>query len=343
MSTEITALVKKAQQGDEKAFEELYRKTYSYAYLSAFKIVKKESDAQDIAQEAFVEVQRSVKNLREPQFYFTWLNRIVYSKSMNAFKKNRIKTYDSQYLLDAQREERVYMLPQESCSLNDDRRVMQGLINNLDPKYRDVLYLYYFQNLKINEIAEKLKVPSGTIKSRMNRAKEQLAHDVRLFEKQEGRNLDFKLDGIPAVAAGGGFAHYLSSLKQSIPTLFSSMPLSSLVILTVISTVGIMTGSYYFLQSQHNSVPLVEHTQVSKEVFGTFTYDDKVVKDSKSAYFLCLSWAQDEKSMMDKTAGQFKRIQPIYERLKQTHSAYYQRLEEIQWAKNYEYYLKEYQ
>ena len=82
-------LVKRLQSGDESAFDELYHTYYARAIAIANRLTNNQADAQDVVQEAFLQVHKSIQSLQDPQFFYSWLNRIIHSKCVNLFYRNR--------------------------------------------------------------------------------------------------------------------------------------------------------------------------------------------------------------------------------------------------------------
>lgn len=333
MDEELLELVKLVQNGNQNAFEELYKRSYHRAYKVALRAMHKDVDAQDVVQEAFIEVQRSLQNLRDPKLYHAWLHRVVTSKANDMYYKRRHYGDYSDHMARIQKENRNYMLPDKKLSVNEDQKVIRKLINELKPKYREIMYLYYFEQQKIDDIAVKLDLPSGTVKSRMSRAKEMLAHRISLYEKQEGRKLDFNLDGITTLSTGASIWYTLKYMGMSTLT---STPM--MIGVCFVLTISSLLGGQEIYHNMQEETPI----QNMEQKFKAITYHDRVIKDSKTAYFICLSWAENEEDMKDKTKSQYRELQPIYETLKEQENEYYRLLKQHHWAETFEKYLNEY-
>lgn len=88
---QIEKLVVKAQNGDHKALEELYNKTYNNIYFYVLSILKNEYLAEDISQEVFLTIINSIKDLKNPRLFIAWIKKITYNKCLqeiNSSKKN---------------------------------------------------------------------------------------------------------------------------------------------------------------------------------------------------------------------------------------------------------------
>ncbi len=194
--TEDEYYVKEAQNGNQEALEYLFKKYHNLAFYIALKICHCDADAEDIVQESFIEIHRSIHKLKEPKFFKAWLNKVVFSKSTKLFRKNRdISLSDDDYLMMTQnQEERRYLLPMEEMNFNSDREVLLHFLDQL----RVSLYLMYFEQMSVKEISFVLEIPEGTVKSRISTAKTELKTMIRRYERDENVKLDFHAHSLEA-------------------------------------------------------------------------------------------------------------------------------------------------
>ncbi len=158
---EITGLVKMARSGDEGAFARLIEMKRDNLYRTAFAYVGNEADCQDALQEAFLKAYLSLNNLREPEFFFTWLTRILINTCCSQLKR-RPKTLR----LDEGHPGGGYV--DRNFHAAETKADLCGMLDSLDEKYRQVLILKYLGEYTLSEISEILKCPLGTVKSRLN-------------------------------------------------------------------------------------------------------------------------------------------------------------------------------
>lgn len=158
MLKELT--VKRAINGDEKAFIQLIEQQKEKLYKIAYAYVKNEQDALDIVQETVYKAYISIDTLKKPKYFNTWLTRILINISINTLKKNKNIIY--------LQEEAI---AEDSVSIEDREGQMDILneLEKLDSKYKDVIVLKYFDDLTIKEIAQVLEIPIGTAKTYLNR------------------------------------------------------------------------------------------------------------------------------------------------------------------------------
>lgn len=164
-----TALVKKAMRGNPSAFGELIREEQEYLYRVAFLHTGREDDALDAVQESVLKAYKSLKTLREPQYFRTWLTRIVINTARDITKRQKVYT-------DLEDLEEL-AAPQGLSP--DERMDLYAALERLPETYQDVIRLKYFDGLTTREIAQKLNAPEGTVSSWLHRAIEKLRQELK--------------------------------------------------------------------------------------------------------------------------------------------------------------------
>jgi RNA polymerase sigma-70 factor (ECF subfamily) len=152
-------LVESAQRGSREAFAVLVAGHERSLYGTALSLSRSSLDASDALQDAFVEAFVKLRKLRDPGKFGPWVSAILVNKCRDARRRNRTVPTDA--LLESQAYE--FAGPETSLDLLDALR-------DLDEQLRVVVALRYFRDLKVDEIAEIVGCPSGTVKSRLNRA-----------------------------------------------------------------------------------------------------------------------------------------------------------------------------
>ncbi|MBU0533812.1 MAG: RNA polymerase sigma factor [Candidatus Omnitrophica bacterium] len=172
-------LVLRCRRGEKNALEELIRNWERRLFYYVRRLVDNEQDAWDILQEVWLKVIRGIKSLREPRSLPPWLYRIARNTAMSHFR-----TQHSKLVLINENENTSYIDENnEHFHFEDAEQVHYGL-SRISLPHRDVLTLYFLQDLSLEEIAEVLEVPMGTVKSRLHYAKSAL----RTVLEKEGRN-----------------------------------------------------------------------------------------------------------------------------------------------------------
>jgi len=159
-------IVKKARKGDEEAFLELIHIEKSKLYRMAFVYVKNESDALDIVQETIYKAYSSIRKLKEPSYFSTWLSRILINTSLDFIKKSNVLIPIDQNSLERIESSEGLML--------EDKLDLLLAIEELTESYKTVIILRYYKDLKVKEIAELLGCPEGTVKTNLHRAVQKL-------------------------------------------------------------------------------------------------------------------------------------------------------------------------
>jgi RNA polymerase sigma-70 factor (ECF subfamily) len=174
-------LLKEAKKGDIKAFEKLSGQYYKKIYNIALRMTGNREDASDLAQEVLIKVYKSLKSFREESSFSTWLYRITKNLCIDELKKqNRKKaiSLDEDIELKENSVKRQVESdepgPYEQYEKSEIRRIMTDAIGKLTEEHRMVIILRDIQGFSYNEISKIVKCPEGTVKSRINRARQAL-------------------------------------------------------------------------------------------------------------------------------------------------------------------------
>ena len=162
-------LVIEALRGDPEAFATLVQRYDRAVYHLAYRTMRDEEEAKDVAQEAFFKAYRSLKTFKPGARFSTWIFAITYHACCD--RLNRRKRYSSEELPERADTARG---PADSAIAADEARRLRQAILELPEKYRTVVTLYHLQGKQYDEIANVLGIPVGTVKTHLFRAKEQL-------------------------------------------------------------------------------------------------------------------------------------------------------------------------
>ncbi|MGF7186219.1 RNA polymerase sigma-70 factor (ECF subfamily) [Desulfitispora alkaliphila] len=173
-------LIDKSQHGDVDAFEELIARHEKRIYSIAYRIMGNHEDASDLAQEALVKIFKSIKKFRGEAAFSTWVYHIVANVCRDQMRKKRIPTtsidepvqYDDKSLV-RQLEGKGYS-PEEVVEQKELQQYMQRAIDQLPYDYKIVLIMRELMELSYEEIAYKLNINLGTVKSRLSRGRRML-------------------------------------------------------------------------------------------------------------------------------------------------------------------------
>ena len=158
---EERGLVKQARRGDVGAFTALVGRYERPMYATACSLLHSEWDAADAVQEAFTEAFEHLGDLRDPDRFRAWLSRIVINKCNQIYRdSSRLHVMEQPPDTPA---------PADPVSKEESFDLIRA-VGKLDDDHRTTVALRYFCDLKIDEVAEILGCPIGTVKSRLNRA-----------------------------------------------------------------------------------------------------------------------------------------------------------------------------
>ncbi|AOY77735.1 RNA polymerase sigma factor [Clostridium formicaceticum] len=156
---EIEILIKTAKKGDKEALVKLIMLQKQDYYKLAYALMKNKEDALDAMEDMIVIIYENIYQLKKEEAFYSWSKRIL----VNCCKK-LLKTKNKVILLDTIKEE-VY---EENLQQKEDRMLLEEHLSQLNEKHQEVIRLRYFLDLDYKTIADLLKVPLGTVKSRIS-------------------------------------------------------------------------------------------------------------------------------------------------------------------------------
>ena len=188
---EDSQIIQQALAGDESAYKKLMRKYHDAIFNFIFKMVREREQVEDLTQEAFIKAFSSLSKFNDEFAFSTWLYKIATNNSIDYIRKRKLQVYSIDKPIDARDSEYVFELPDEGYEadqelISDQRAVMlREAIAKLPPKYRKVIELRHVEEKSYEEIAAQLKLPIGTVKAHIFRAREilykQLRHTIRHY------------------------------------------------------------------------------------------------------------------------------------------------------------------
>lgn len=337
MTIEELHMISEAIAGNEAAFDDLYRHYERLVYYIAYKQTQNDADAKDVVQETFLEVKRTIHTLQNPQAFKYWLNRITLSKCKNLFRKNRYVNIDCEQPIVENNniEERSYLIPHENARKNSDCRLIRQFINELPKGQREVLILFYLEELRLEEIARHLEIPLGTVKSRLSYARDALKDKVKKYEEREGVKLNFHTigEGITAallLEAAAEQTPVIPPISVEEPGSFSAKLTSLTAVKTVIAGIvlfsSLTVGSFAYDYFQRHHTSNHEEDIATQDAFPTYHVFNKQISSSESAYFNLKLWLCCEDEINTLSEADFMEMKPVYEQLKKLNNAYYEAL-----------------
>lgn len=180
-------LIEKIIEGDREAFKELYDKFSSRVNNTILGILQNTEDAEDVTQEVFLQIFKSIKNFKQDSTLSTWIYRITVNKAFEFIRsKKRKKRFAIVKSIFAKEEveEPIDFIHPGIIEENRERgRVLLKAINSLSEKQKTAFVLNKIENLSYKEISEVMKLSLSSVESLIFRAKENLKKKLSDFYK----------------------------------------------------------------------------------------------------------------------------------------------------------------
>jgi RNA polymerase sigma factor (sigma-70 family) len=175
-------LVEQAKKGNEKAFASLMNRYRDSIYFMLLKMVNNSSDAEDLTIEAFGKAFRSLDSYTPKYAFSTWLFKIATNNCVDFIRKKQLSPTPLDNLQDNIDTLTVNIQsdmpdPEESLINRQKIEALKDIVTQLKPRYRSLIELRYYKEYSYEEIAAELKLPVGTVKAQLFRAKT-LLYDI---------------------------------------------------------------------------------------------------------------------------------------------------------------------
>ncbi|MDP4038546.1 MAG: RNA polymerase sigma factor [bacterium] len=165
-------IISEVLAGDKEKYRLIMERYQTRLVNFIFAMTSDEDEANDIAQIAFIKAYKSLKNYNSKYKFSTWLYQIAINTAKTQLKKKRPISLDEVGELSTN--ENISL----TLAKKDEHKLIVQAVNNLDDNYRLVVNMYYWQDLNYQQIADIMKVPLGTIKTWIARAKQKLKEQL---------------------------------------------------------------------------------------------------------------------------------------------------------------------
>lgn len=192
----VKLLVKRSQKGDTGAFEQLVTIYQDRIYALSYQLTGNYADAQDLAQNVFIRAYRALPGFRNEADFGTWLHRIAVNLSINEKRRKKPDvSLDNPVQTDEGEMPRLVASngdsPEEAYEKKEFSNMVREALWELSEEHRAVLVLREMQGYSYDEIAQMLDCTLGTVKSRINRARQALKKQIVRIAANNGRNLPY--------------------------------------------------------------------------------------------------------------------------------------------------------
>jgi len=183
-------LLDRCLAGEDSAWEALLKAYTRKIYNLCYRFTGRAEEAEDVTQEVFIKVFQTLKTYQAAQGSFTtWLNRVARNHLVDHYRrarKDRVTSSLEDELPAAEQKPSQHMEPTTQVESRERREVLQLALDKLSPDLREAVILRDLQDLDYEEIAQVLRVPQGTVKSRINRGRLELGRVLKRMEGMRG-------------------------------------------------------------------------------------------------------------------------------------------------------------
>jgi len=191
----VASLVRRCISGDAIAWEEIVQRYNRRIYNICYRFAGSSDDAQDLTQEVFIKVYRTLSSYdSEKAAFMTWVTTVTRNLLVDHFRKTKQDRVTDSLDNAASEHEDAQPLseqipdqgasPDASIQSRETRETVHRALQKLSPELREAVILRDLQDMDYREIAVALKVPEGTVKSRINRGRAELARLLQRTYKQ---------------------------------------------------------------------------------------------------------------------------------------------------------------
>ncbi len=182
---EDTALIRRALEGDQKAYKRLRLKYYDAIYNAIYRMIRDKEEVADLTQEAFIKAFTSLASFNEEYAFSTWLFKIATNNCIDYIRRKKLQTFSIDKPIESKDSDYTFEIPDTTYEADSDlianqrKKFLDDAISSLPPRYKQVIILRHVEEKEYQEIAELLKLPLGTVKAHIFRARELLYKKLR--------------------------------------------------------------------------------------------------------------------------------------------------------------------
>jgi RNA polymerase sigma-70 factor (ECF subfamily) len=178
----LSLILDRCKTGDALAWEALVRQFQGRIYGIAYHYVGNPEDARDLAQEVFVRIYEKLETCTDAEMFLPWLIRISRNACVDHLRRRKARAHGKALALDQIVEPPdTRNTPEQQWADSARKRLIYRALQELTELNREIILLKEIQGMQLEEIASLLRVPLGTVKSRSNRARVELAQKVMVL------------------------------------------------------------------------------------------------------------------------------------------------------------------
>ncbi|OYD07523.1 RNA polymerase sigma factor [Paludifilum halophilum] len=173
MTVEEQKIIRQIQAGSRELYRVIVERYQQRVYAVALQATGHPKDAEDLAQEIFLQAYRSLSSYRYQAQFSTWLYRIAINKALD-WKRRKARSPSPHPAVDVEKELATSFLPEPTLLKKEEQNRLRQMVDRLPDKYRCVVVRYYFNHDSYEIIADDLGIAKKTVETRLYRAKKLL-------------------------------------------------------------------------------------------------------------------------------------------------------------------------
>lgn len=179
-------IIERILSGDKSGYKDLANRHKDYAFTVAYKIAGTREDAEEIAQDAFIQAFQALPTFNQEAKFTTWFYRIVFNAALMFKRKNRIRAEDIELSQSAQY---VTADTDKNLKITEQQQYIQKAFNHLSPDDVTIITLFYLKEQSLEEIAKVVGISAETAKVKLCRARKRLAETMSKMLGKEVKTL----------------------------------------------------------------------------------------------------------------------------------------------------------
>ena len=188
--TDERELIDRAQRGDMESFRLLVERARANVYRLAYDLTSNRHDAEDLSQEVFLKVYRSLQQFRGDAKWSSWLYRITVNTCYDHYKSGTTKIMKHTEDIENDKSNNVFCgdaaLPDKSADAKMIQENIDRALHQLTSRERSVFVLRHYHDLPLKQIAETLEITDGTVKTLLFRAIQKLRQELAYYKNDLG-------------------------------------------------------------------------------------------------------------------------------------------------------------
>jgi RNA polymerase sigma factor (sigma-70 family) len=183
--TEDSEIIALALAGDNRGYQRLMDKYHDPIFNFIFRMIREREQVEDLTQEAFIKAFASLRSFNDEYAFSTWLYKIATNNSIDYIRKKKLQMFSIDKPIESRDSDFSFELPDDSYEADRDlitgqrATMLNDAIDRLPEKYRMVIRLRHVEERSYEEIAKQLKLPIGTVKAHIFRARELLYKQLK--------------------------------------------------------------------------------------------------------------------------------------------------------------------